>query len=453
MVNLLQKFFGDKAKCAAWTVVTLLFFCTVLIINFLTPLLADDFYYGQNLIYGTKRTVNSLGDVFSSLRNFYVGNSGRAFTFLLYHLFFALDKWVFNVASSLTYMGVLVLIYNIIRGKGRHSLTLFILVNLSLWLFSPEFGQDVFWMSGAINYLFPMLPILGVIYIYRKNAYDDKNKDSVIQCLGMFALGFIAGFQFENSSITVIAVALGYLYLAVKKKQRLKWRITCLAGCIIGYVGLIAAPGNYTRLGKETASVSLSLPFKFAMITYYWIMFVGVLTTVFLFALTRTKQHGVRSEGAIFAAAALISAYCMLAAPTSPERTWFVTVIMMTIAVGIVLEPLKCGCPDNNMLKKAAVGFCAVIIFLAYGADTVITTYEISQQFAAREELILAEKEKGETVINVLVYYHKYPFKANKNALYGLYDLELGENPPNSFNTIIADYYGVDSVIGYDICL
>ena len=40
--------------------------------------------------------------------------------------------------------------------------------------------------------------------------------------------------------------------------------------------------------------------------------------------------------------------------------------------------------------------------------------------------------------------------KANRDALYGLRDVELGTDPPNSFNVIIAEYYGVNSITGIE---
>lgn len=81
-------------------------------------------------------------------------------------------------------------------------------------------------------------------------------------------------------------------------------------------------------------------------------------------------------------------------------------------------------------------------------ADTALTTYDIRSQFIAREQYILSEKELGNMVIEVPVYKNKYPLKAHRDALYGLYDIEFGENSPNSFNRIIAKYYGVDALIG-----
>lgn len=442
----------SKARTALWICVIAAAFGTVLLINCLTPMLADDFHYKMNLVFGENRKVTNISDVFTSAVNSYMGNSGRTLTFLLYNLFFSMDKMVFNVASSLAYMVVTYLLYLIIRGNRKNSLTIYILVHFSLWIFSPEYGQDVFWMSGAINYLFPLIPIFSILYIYRRHTYKPFAKDGMIKCASLFILGLIAGWQLENSSIAVPLVTL--LYIIYYKKQNKapvpKWAISGFVGSLAGYALLIAAPGNYCRLGSEVASVSLSLPFKFAMISYYWIMFMGVLSTVLAAGLiinkTTHKDSADFWQALIFALAALATAFCMIAAPTSPERTWFVTAALLTAACGIVLD--FSGAIVSAPSVKAIICAAALVFLGASVADTALVTYETRSQFLAREVKILEAKSNGETSVEVSVYSHKYPFKSNHEALYGLYDVELGDNAPNSFNIIIAEYYGIDRITG-----
>ena len=441
-----------KARTALWICVITAVFGAVLLINCLTPMLADDFYYKMNQVFGENRKVTDLSDVFTSAVNSYMGNSGRTLTFLMYHLFFSMDKMVFNVANSLAYMLVTYLLYLIIRGNRKNSLTLYILVHLSLWIFSPEYGQDVFWMSGAINYLFPLIPIFSILYIYRRHTYKPFAKDSMAKCAALFILGLIAGWQLENSSFAVPVVTL--LYIIYYKKQNKasvpKWAISGFVGGLIGYALLVAAPGNYCRLNSETASVSLSLPFRFAMISYYWIMFMGVLSAVLAVGLIINKATHKDSadfrQALIFALAALASAFCMIAAPTSPERTWFVTAGLLTAACGIVFDFSDTVVSSPSV--KAAICAAALVFLGASVSDTAIVTYETRSQFLDREAKILEAKNNGETSVEVSVYSHKYPFKSNHEALYGLYDAEVGENAPNSFNMIIAEYYGVDCIIG-----
>lgn len=132
-----------------------------------------------------------------------------------------------------------------------------------------------------------------------------------------------------------------------------------------------------------------------------------------------------------------------ITAPTSPERTWFITACMLTAACGIVFD-----FSDAIPSVKAVICAAALVFLSVSAADTVIVTYETRSQYLVRETTILDAKNNGKTMVEVSVYSHKYPFKSNHEALYGLYDVELGENTPNSFNSIIAEYYGIDCIIG-----
>lgn len=450
--NMFQNFRDSKRQYTIlWCVVVLVFFTVLLAINSLTPLIADDFYYRRNLVYGENTSVQSLGDVVRSAQNVYAYNSGRVLTHLMYHLFGSIGKGAFNLLNSIAYVMVTFFIYSIIRNKGRHSIVLYVLVNLSVWMFTPELGQDIFWLSGTINYLLPMLPVLGMLFIYRRGT-QTATSGGLLKCIVLFLLGVIAGWQLENLSIVVPVTAFFYIiYFKRVDKKVPRWSIFGLAGSVCGYALLIFAPGNFKRYDMATQSVSLSVPFKFAMITYYWIMFAGILTIIFIVSsiyCVRRKRKETFLQGLVFAVAAIVSAYCMIGAPTSPERTWFITISLMIIADGILLGEFFAEFPSSSVKAAACLG--SLIILGAMAADTMLSTYEIHQQFTEREQMIVTAKKNGIVDVQVPVYSHKYPLKANRDALYGLRDIELGTDPPNSFNVIIAEYYGVNSITGIE---
>lgn len=427
--------------------VAALMFGVLLTVNLLTPPIGDDYDYGYLLTFRD--------DIVSGTRRYiayaYSTYTGRVFTALSYVAFFnLLNKTSIALVNSSAYMLTVWLLHLIIRGKRENSICLFVGINLSLWVFVPELGQDIFWTSGVVNYLLPMLPILGMMLIYRRSYDSSSVNDGTLKCVLTALLGVISGWQLENSSITVPVVILAYICLWKLKGSKVpKWAWSGLAGSVLGYILLVVAPGNFHRADLETQSVSLLLPFKFAVITYYWIMFAGVLTAVFVFGIIKCRKSspGAIREGSVFFAAALVSAYCMIAAPSSPERTWFITVSLMTAAAGIVMQD---AFAPEEVSREARIVFCAaaLIILGTMAADTILATYDIHQQFVQREERIMTAKQNGKTVISVPVYKLKYPLKANRYALYGLYDVEPGRNSPNSFNESVARYYGVEAIIG-----
>lgn len=451
-MELINKFTQKgAARICLWCAVIIVTFLFVLVINCLTPLLADDYYYIQNRVMGETEVVRNYSDFIRSLVNARDLQSGRTLTLILYHVFALVGKTIFNIIDAVSYMIFVFLMYFLVKGEGKHSISIFAAINLSIWLFTPELGQDIFWISGAINYLLPMLPITGVFLIYKKHMEKPSNSLKIPKAIIIFLLAVLAGWSLENSGITVPIVTGLYILLYRYRKIKIPiWAISGFAGAVLGYAALLTAPGNFRRYENEVETVSLSLPFKAAIISYYWIMFVGVLTAVFIIGVILCVKKGEKDalyQGLIFAFAALVSAYCMVAAPSSPERTWFITVSLMTAADGIILRAILPDIPDHRPIK-AVCCMAALIILAAMAADTVLTTYDIREQFIAREQYILAEKERGNMIIEVPIYKNKYPFKAHRDALYGLYDLELGENSVNGFNWAIADYYGVYTLIG-----
>lgn len=105
--NMFENFRDNKRQhTILWCVVVLVFFAVLLVINNLTPLIADDFYYRRNLVYGENTPVRSLGDVVRSAQNVYVYNSGRVLTHLMYHLFGTIGKGAFNLLNSVSYVVV-----------------------------------------------------------------------------------------------------------------------------------------------------------------------------------------------------------------------------------------------------------------------------------------------------------------------------------------------------------
>lgn len=446
--NLSASIFENSRLRAVLTIaLVVVMFCTLLIVNLLTPPIGDDYLYYRVCALG-ESFFSSVARFISYRRNMWTGRALTDFSaFVVYRL---LDTVSISIIYSLSYILTAGLLYLIVRGKGKNSIGLFVGINLSLWAFVPELGQDIFWKGGAVNFLLPMLPILGMLLIYRRGYDSSGQKDGAAKCVLMALLGVISGWQLENSSIAVPFVTFVYIFLWKYKRVKVpKWAWAGFAGSVLGYILLITAPGNSHRAGFEASSASLSLPFKFAVITYYWIMFAGVLTVLFLLGAIKCRRSSPSAviEGSVFAAAALVTAYCMIAAPSSPERTWFITISLMTAAAGIVLRE---AFSLDNVSRGAKIALCtaALIILGTMAADTILASYDIHEQFLQREEMILTAKENGESVVSVPVYKLKYPLRANRYALHGLYDVELGQNSQYSFNDYVAKYYGVDAIIG-----
>ena len=120
---------------------------------------------------------------------------------------------------------------------------------LLVFFFSPVYGQVMLWESGATNYLWNLVLIL--LYLLPMRLYADGREDEspVGKHTPLYALlSLIAGCTNENTGAGVVCLSLALLWQAHKKYGRVNRRyLASTALFVIGYIALVAAPGNYAR--------------------------------------------------------------------------------------------------------------------------------------------------------------------------------------------------------------
>ncbi len=143
----------NKARYTiCWIIVIVSVFGAILFLNILTPLISDDFAY--LFIYGEQVRAQTLSDIVQSQVNHYYMWGGRSVVHFIAQVLLLLPAFVADLLNTLIYMGYIFLIYLHIKGRGgKHSLSLFILINLAVWFFQPVIGDTIFWITGAANYL------------------------------------------------------------------------------------------------------------------------------------------------------------------------------------------------------------------------------------------------------------------------------------------------------------
>ena len=89
-------------------IILLIIFAVMLELNNLMPLHRDDYDY--SMIWDTGEHLNSLRDVAESTYIHYFEHGGRAFTVFCLNLFLWLGKFAFDIANSLMFTALIVLI-------------------------------------------------------------------------------------------------------------------------------------------------------------------------------------------------------------------------------------------------------------------------------------------------------------------------------------------------------
>lgn len=438
------------SKCITITAV-LFITAAIFLINYLTPYIADDYANLSGTVWGTEQALTTFSGLIRSACNFYCSWGGRMEGYIFAKLLLYFPPMIADLLNTLCYMSATLFIYLICKGEHRHSLPLYLGIHILLWICVPDYGQVMFWICGSANYLWTSVIVLSLIYLYRRYSVSEgKLFHSRIYSIPTFLLGFSAGLAMENMSAGMLVILTLYLITFWKHHVGIQLPIlTSYLGSLTGFAFLVFAPGNQAR---SDAEIKLSVLFKFVIISYYWVICVGILCILWLVfcilsmnILPETSKRTVL-ESLLYLCGAAASAYCMMAAPSSPERTWYIVCVYAVISVGLLyssLEQYQTAC-IRKAVRTITAG--AMVILSVSMADTMISSFEILTQTKEREAYILTQKELGNLDIYTPVISHQYPLRAKHDALTGLSDIT--SDPEYWINQAVADYYDVNSITG-----
>ena len=437
---------GKKRR--AFTVLAAFVFCWMLLLNCLTPYIADDFAFAY--AFDTGLRLQSLPQLIQSLAYHYYEWSGRIIVKFFAQGFTMFPKWVFNFCNAAAYLGLGVVIYRLARGRrsGRYDLAAFVLIQAALWEQNPAFGQTNLWMCGACNYLLSTLGCLAFLLPWRYNLQKPFTAGRWLP-LGMAGAGLLAGWAMENTSaglLVCLALCLGAA-LAQQKRAPL-WMWTGFGGTLAGFVALIAARGNYNRAASYT-SESLSFVTKYAMRFFNCLNMLKenalplLLAFAVLYLLLWWQMGGKNTDNALLWPVILLlgglgANFAMLASADYYPRSFHGPLAFLTAACAACLVRL-----DARALRRAfaCVAASAVVVcaFHACEAGYDIASYYIMEK--TRDTLI--RTEIAQTGAREIVSYGIEPY-TKWCAATGLPDIRADGG--DSIGLGRARWYGVDSL-------
>ena len=126
-----------------------LVFCWMLLLNCLTPYLADDYTFAY--AFDTGERLHSLPQLISSLVFHYHEWSGRVIVKFFAQGFTMFPKLLFNVCNAGMFMALGLVLYKLAVGRRSQKADwlALALIYAALWEISPVFGQTNLWMCGA----------------------------------------------------------------------------------------------------------------------------------------------------------------------------------------------------------------------------------------------------------------------------------------------------------------
>lgn len=435
MKKIFKRSFTKRKQC--FLILTLIFLL-MLILNLLTPLLADDYSYS----FGLDGRIHNFWDIILKQVNHYFTWGGRSVAHTIGQTFLLFPKWVFSLFNSFVYTTLVFLIYLHTSNKSSEPFAL-IIIHLLLWFTLPVFGQTCLWLIGSCNYLWTMVIIL--LFLLPLNKKIDMD-DSLFMIIGMFILGVLAGWSNENTSFGLLVVSFILVIYHKKnlKNEKLKiWNLSALIGVLIGFILMIIAPGNFVRNDEFVDNTFIvfkilkrAISASSGIITYLLPLF--IIFVIFMSIVIYHKKK-VNYKSIVFVLGAFFAVYSMCLSPTFPLRAWFGVIVFFIMSIMVLYSDVI------NYHKIYSFIVCDIVIiftfiFCGQYINTVFSINELRYVWNFRVTYIEKQKKKNKLDVEVGGYF-------TDNTHNPAYDLaDITSDCDGWPNTSIAGYYGLKSI-------
>lgn len=426
-----------------------LVFCWMLLLNCLTPYLADDYTFAY--AFDTGERLHSLPQLISSLVFHYHEWSGRVIVKFFAQGFTMFPKLLFNVCNAGMFMALGLVLYKLAVGRRSQKADwlALALIYAALWEISPVFGQTNLWMCGACNYLWATVGCCAFLLPWRYYL-QQPFASTARMAAGMALAGLLAGWLSENTSAGMLVCLVLVGAVVFKRERRLPaWMATGLAGALVGFALLIAARGNFNRASGFSDYDSLLTRYAmrfFAclnMLKYYALPLLFSFAILFLL-LCFARQDAVKADllwPLILLAGALGANFAMIGSHDYYPRSTHGVFALLAAACAACLVQLNSKAFRRGLAcLSACVGIVCGIHMLEAGYD--IASYWMMDH--VRTQTLRQEiSELDEPAAANIISYGIDPYTKWCGA-YGLPDIR--ENGEDSLALGRARWFGVTSI-------
>ena len=416
-----------------------------------TPYYADDYSYMFTYAAGAaKERVTTLAGLIASQANHYQIINGRAVVHTLVQLFLMGPRIWFDIANTLVFLALGLCMCRAAWGKGERTPLRLLAPWALLFLTLPGFGQSCLWLTGSVNYMWTSLAALAFLLPY---AVGVGRLRPAAAALIMPLAGLLAGWSGENACLGAMAgLALLLLRKYALNRERFElWTLTGALGFLAGAAALLFAPAQGVRVSGTGGMASLGemlrrvLPVSVHALEYLWLpLALGALCLIASVLQSRGRgfMYWLRrwSDTLCWAGAAVVSAYCMCAAPYFPLRAWCAAGVFAAVTVLSVFAELKM---PERLAKPLALAACAAALaacaacYISGAGDILETRAEV----IAREDSVAEQKAAGAEEV--------FAPSVAGSSRYNCFAPEgdLVEDPDSWQNGAMALYFGVERVI------
>lgn len=418
-------------------------FAFIFLCNALTLKVADDFNYCFS--WADKSRITGVMDIIPSMAAHANTMNGRLVAHAVAQFFLMLPDWIFDVVNTFIFVIQIPLIVRISNGEGEKNNLLHMAVFCAMWMYELSFGQVNLWLDGACNYLWNVSAGLLFIQPYVTCFMNEGQDRAKMPKVLFLLLAFVAGAWGESGSAAFIFMAAVMIALC-RFRQHKKVPPIYLAGLVLamaGYLTMYMAPA---QAGKGSALSLLSLCgglFRCLLrLSDIWILVVAFAVLFFWNLRSGTDRKRLTLAG-IFFLGAMCANFILMFAVSYPERVALSTTVLLICADAILVQDLF----SRGNYRAVAISLLILLVTttpvqMLWGTYDIYKTY--SQQKTNVEHLLeCAETGKMDVVLPVTHADTKYA------AVFELRYLST-EDPTTWPNNAMADYYGVDSILGVD---
>lgn len=431
MLDLLNK---NKRK-----IVLILIFIMIFTMSYYCPFDADDFNYSH--IPWTTEKITGLKSIIKSQIIMYKLWSGRVLFSGLGQLFLFTNKFVYAFFNACAFIALLTVIINFFNQKKSQKLILLIVAFFCIWHFSNPFVEDIIWLSGSVNYLWPVLFSCCFISLFYKTFISKKQKRN----LGLLIpLALITGISHEITIFVTGSFLLFYLLFNFKDvlkdmKEKNFSEVITIITFGLGALICLFAPGNMSRSNHSLIFNIRPLIYNFFQIKYLIILVLLCLIYHFF----QDKKEWKREVQYIILPS-ILSLIPMTVITEFPPRVILIYIVLFTI---IVIDTLNQVVNKINVFQGGYNFIEIILTLIVLYQPLVVTNYYSTKVKDYNEEIERAVQHSQNTkdkdvVINQLEipskliekYVIGYRHRASvfKNSIYSLY---------------FCNYYGCDSVV------
>lgn len=439
-----KMFFGEVS------VVVLSVLTVILLLNFKTSWISDDYMYHFFFNSGQPWDAQKMmpWDVFLSMKNHWKIWNGRVVAHGLLQIAMMTGETGFRLINAFMYILLGALIYLHAAYGKQHSASLLALIYVCMWFFLPQFGLTVLWASGTANYLWMANLILAYLLVYRVYlAKPEKIRNTWENAVWFGILGVFAGCTNENTGC--VAAFLGMLFVGIYFMKHItvpKWAVTGIVGLISGWLFLIQSPSNKGRIstdgGLELFFARLHDIYNITMRNLSWLFILtGIAAIIYII---RKKGKIREMEGGMMAVvyflAGISSIAVLVFSNALYDRAWFFAAVLFILALSVFYDELL---EKTEMIYGVLTVGMGLVFLLSFRMEyqKISTTYAQVKEGLDRIENTVRE---GEPFVHI-------PMVTPSDSKYDAYNgtSYVDESVDGWFNGWMAKYYGLDAIYGY----